>query len=197
MVEKRVGEEVGIEAITMALRKSDSFFQKNSPSLFECFSEVRIVLRTGLVLMRFSRTDELHKKLIEFQKKIDWTSGEQVWLIQQSDEISVIVPLRREEELVSLAGKEAILSKYHDAALVTLLFQEKFLDTVGVIACIGNQFSDVGVSIIEMFSSHAKVSVLFDESKSPLVYEKLSKAIKTSGEIANLKGQGQPVSILL
>jgi len=187
MVEKRVGGEVGVEAITMALRKASAAPHANPMGVFLAFKDAKVVLRTGLVLMRFSRSEELNKKLIEFQKKTDWSRGEQFWLIQQSDEISAIVPAKYGKDLEELAAQGQCLSKYSHAALVMLLFPEKYLDTVGVIEFIGRQFADVGAGIIEIFSSHAKIGLLIDEKQAPAVYEKLSKAIKTSGEVADLK----------
>ena len=77
MVEKRVGGEVGVEAITMALRKASAAPHANPMGVFLAFKDAKVVLRTGLVLMRFSRSEELNKKLIEFQKKTDWSRGEQ------------------------------------------------------------------------------------------------------------------------
>ena len=187
MVEKRVGSKVGIEAITMALRKASSVPRADFLGVFEAMKDAKIVLQPGLVLMRFSRTDELNKKLVEFRKKIDWAGGEQMWLIEQSEEISAIAPVKHERELVALAPKGEVLSKYSGMALATLFFHEKHLDTVGVIEFIGRQFADAGVSISEIFSSHAKIGLLFDEKRAPAVYEKLSNAIKTSGEMADLK----------
>ena len=62
MVEKRVGGEVGVEAITMALRKASAAPHANPMGVFLAFKDAKVVLRTGLVLMRFSRSEELNKK---------------------------------------------------------------------------------------------------------------------------------------
>ncbi|HIH19914.1 TPA: hypothetical protein HA244_01460 [Candidatus Micrarchaeota archaeon] len=187
-VERKTGEEVGLEAIIMTLRKkSAEFGSKRRLDVFEAFKNAQVFLTTGMSLVRIAKTPETRKKLLEFQEKAYAMPGEQMFFIQQNEEISAIAPSKRIGELLSELGGQHVLSKSPKLALVTLIFSEKHLDAVGCIEQVGRQFADLNVSIAEIFSSHAKISAAFDETQAARVYEKFSKAIASSGEIAEMQ----------
>ncbi|MFH1056621.1 MAG: hypothetical protein V1717_02385 [Candidatus Micrarchaeota archaeon] len=189
LVEERVGEHVGLDAIVMALKKHSPSLSSQPFNIFGVFKEARLLLRTGVCLIHFERTEELHKKLVEFQRNIDWAAGEKLYLLQRSEEISIVALSKYEGGLLSLAAPGQVLKKYSNLAVVTVQFPEEYFDTYGVFEYLANQFTDVGVSIKEVFSSHDKVSLVFDEDKASLVYEKLSKAVEASRQLSELQGK--------
>lgn len=182
-VEKRVSGGAGEDAIILAVKKYGDSLAKNEPfPVFKTLAGTRFFLRTGMSLIHFGRTDVLHKKLIDFQQRIDWASGEKMYLLQRSEEISVVALSKYEQDLVSLAPAQ-VLQKYSLLALVTMHFPSDQFDTYGVLEYIARQFGDLGVSVKEVFSSHDKLSLLFDEKNASAVYAKLSNSVKTSREM--------------
>lgn len=186
MVESRVGEEVSLDAIVMALKKNSEILHSEPFHVFETLVKTKFFLRTGISLLHFHRTEELYQKLIEFQHHIDWSSGEKMYLLQRSDELSVIALSKYESELLALSGKSNLIKKYSGMALVTLQFPEEYFDSSGILEYLSRQFSDLGVSITEIFTSHDKLSIVFEEDKASAVYEKLTNTVKTSREILDL-----------
>ena len=188
IVDEKIGGEAGLEAITMALRKKAlDFSAMEMPEVFEALRNAQVFLITGMSLARISRNEDNQKKLMEFQQKTPWDSGEQFSIIQQNEEISIIAPAKRLEDISAAIGGQNILSSSKDLAVATLIFPEKYLECIGCIELIGKQFSDLNVSIAEIFSSHAKISVAFNEAHAAKVYEKLSKVIKASASAAEMK----------
>jgi len=182
-VEKRVAGGAGEDAIILAVKKYGETLAKKEPfHVFKTLAGTKLFLRTSMSLIHFGRTDVLHKKLIDFQQRIDWASGEKMYLLQRSEEISVVSMSKYEQDLVSLAPSQ-VLQKYSMLALVTLHFPSEQFDSYGVLEHISRQFSDLGVSVKEVFSSHDKLSLLFDEKNASAVYAKLSKVISTSREM--------------
>ncbi|MEM4254764.1 MAG: hypothetical protein QXR53_00345 [Candidatus Norongarragalinales archaeon] len=188
-VEAKVGGEAGQDAIVLAVKKYRESLPKDAFHVFKILAQTKIFLRTGMSLIHFSRTYALHKKLIDFQHNIDWASGEKMYLLQRSEEISVVALSKYERDLLAL-GKGQVLKDYSNLALVTVHLPKEQFDSFGVLEYLARQFSDLGVSIKEVFSSHDKVSFLFEGSKASQVYEKLSNAVKASREFVAEKAKG-------
>jgi len=183
-VETRVGAGVGPDAIILAIKKYQESLPKEAFRVFKILSEMKFFLRTGMTLIHFRRNDVLYQKLVDFQHKIDWAAGEKMYVLERSEELSVVVLSKYEKDLVALQPN-AVIQHYSRLALVTVLFPDEHFDSYGLLEYIARQFSDLGVSVKEVFSSHDKLSFLFEERKASLAYEKLSNAVKTAKEVVD------------
>lgn len=194
-VEKRMkGESVGLDAIIMAIRRNADVLEREAPAdsadLYEILSECKLVLRTGMVNVHFDRSEELFAKLVKLEERIDWASGEKMYVLQRTDELSVISMSKYLPDLLELVpdGKQ-VLEKQENLALLTVSFPLAALYTPGFIEFLSHQFSALGVSILGVFSSYSKISFLFDEAEAASVYEKLTTSLKHSKEFAEQNGK--------
>lgn len=194
-VEKRMkGESVGLDAIIMAIRRNADVLERAKPEaadLYDLLSECKLVLRTGMVDVHFNRSEELFSRLVKLEERIDWASGEKMYVLQRTDELSVISMSKYLPDLLELVKGDGtqLLEKQENLALLTVSFPLAALYTSGFMEFISHQFSALGVSVIGVFSSYSKISFLFDESEAASVYEKLTTSIKQSREFARAAGK--------
>ncbi len=191
LVEKRVGEEVGPDAIILAIKKYRESLPEVPFHVFAILAEAKLFLRTGISLIHFERSDALYQRLVDFQHNIDWAAGEKMYLLERSEELSVVVLSKYEKDLLALAKSEKVLKKFSNLALVTMILPPSHIESYGILEYIARQFSDLGVSVKELFTSYEKFSLVFDEKNSSEVYEKLSNAVKFSREVVAGHSKGK------
>ena len=188
MVADKVGFDVGQDAIVIALRKVASEQSFPGSAVFDFLKGGKLVLRTGLSALYFRRSEELYRKLIDFQQNIDWSAGEKMYILQRSEELSVVVISRHADEVVSFSSPVELLARRDNLAMLTVSPSTGGLEAFGVVEFLARQFTDCGVSIVEVFSSLTKISFIFPEEKASEVYERVSNAIETSGKVTEKKG---------
>jgi len=185
-VEKKLGETVSLDAIAIALKKAAGELKYSPPQAFEIVKNAKLTLRTGLSVLHFERSEESARKILDFQQRIDWAAGEKMYVLQRSEEMTVVVLSKYAVELAGLVGRNALLARKDNLALLTVSYPSAGLDVFGILEFLARQFTECGVSVIEVFSSFTKISFLFDEEKASLIYEKMSDAVESSEKLSLL-----------
>ncbi|NUN11625.1 hypothetical protein HUU53_03185 [Candidatus Micrarchaeota archaeon] len=182
IVSQKLGEEVSLDAIIMAIRRNATNFwpKRQKQEVFSVFSQTKLELRTGLVLIHLKRTPENYEKLAHLEKKLNWGEGGKMYVIQRSEELSIVALASIEKELIEGVGRDCVLFTRENLALITLTLPSQNTEVAGVLETISHSFSLLGVSILLYFTSFQKSSFLFDETKASAVYEKFSRLISES-----------------
>jgi len=188
-IDKRMNEDVGLDAIIMAIRRNEDLLMKaptTEENLYKILHECKLVLRTGMANVHFARTDELFRKLAKLEEKIDWAAGEKMYVLQRTDELSVIIMSKYLPDVLALAegDKGKIVCTKENLALLTVTSPPEGFDVPGLFEFLTDEFYVLGINLYAVFSSYSKLSFLFDEAQAAAIYERLATSIKKSSEFA-------------
>ncbi|MBI5228898.1 ACT domain-containing protein [Candidatus Micrarchaeota archaeon] len=181
-VEKKMkGSSIGIDAITIAIRRyAEAVSKAEAPNnVLDVIKGSRLTFGTDLSMVHLKRTPELYLKLIELSKTVNWYAGERMYIIQRTDDMSVVVTPRFMQLLRTLVSSpQEILGEREDLAIITAYTPPKSLETPGVIAYFANLLAETGVNILLTFSTFYTISFVIEAEDAGRAYEKLSIAIK-------------------
>lgn len=189
LVIERIGtDDVSLDAIIMGIRRNADRFSKEKVNPLKYISECQVDIRSGMVWVNFKRTEEFFRKIVELEKSIDYVAGEKMYIIQRTDEISVISMARFLPALKALAkdDESLIIDCRENLALATIQVPKGMVYEYGLLGFFARQFEYLGVSIFSVFSSFTKLSFLFEENDAPSMYERLNNAIKYAGDASKI-----------
>ncbi|NYZ77876.1 hypothetical protein H0N96_00550 [Candidatus Micrarchaeota archaeon] len=191
LVEQKTGEEAGLDAIIMAIRRNIELLgkQDETKGVYSLLGECTLSLRTGMVCIHFKRTNELYKKVVEFEHNVNWLSGERIYVNQRTDEISVMTLSRFLPKFLEMIQDDPsqLLGKQESLAMLTIRFPSSVLYTHGFLHLLTSQFETLGINITAVFSSYSRLSFVCDEADAPAVYDRIAKVIRDSKKMEEMK----------
>ena len=191
LVEQKTGEEAGLDAIIMAIRRNIELLVKQGESkdVYSLLGECTLSLRTGMVCVHFKRSNELYQKVVEFEHTINWLSGERIYVNQRTDEISIMTLSRFIPKLLEMIKNDPsqLLAKQESMAMLTIRFPPSVLDTHGFLHLLTSQFEALGININAVFSSYSRLSFVCNEADAPAVYDRIAKLIRDSKKMVEMK----------
>jgi len=189
LVEQKTGGEAGLDAIIMAIRRNTEFLVKEDYSVYSLLGECTLSLRTGMDCIHFKRSNELYQKVAEFERTINWLSGERIYVNQRTDEISIITLSRFLPKLLELIKDDSsqLLGKQEGMAMLTIRFPPRGIETRGFLHLLTSQFEALGINITAVFSSYSRLSFVCNEADAPAVYERIAKLIRDSKKMVEMK----------
>ena len=173
-------KDVSDDAIIMAARRYAKSYldDRQARNLMDAVCTCNILTREGMVNVNYTRSEETVRKLAELQnKKVKWDIGEKMYVIERSEEISVIASKRFLNELLKIAPKKEIIETIEDLTLFSVKYAHKVLETPGVFTFFLDQFGSANVNILGVFSTHSIISFVIKEREAARIYERLNKAI--------------------
>ncbi len=190
VVEEKTGGRTSLDALIMAIRRHVLSRKKTEkPDIYKMMCKSSVELMTDMFWINYKRSDELYKKLLECEEKINWQAGEKMYIVQRSNEISVISVSKYVNKLSNLADESQIIEKQLDTALITVELPPASHYTNGLWVFFANQFDEISVNVLSIFSSYTKISFLIDEKDAARAYHKLSSVIKESPCFGKMSGK--------
>jgi len=175
-VDKRIGGKAGLDAIIAALRRAaPKFSVGESLELRALLAECDLRLRNDMVCVHYKRSPELFSKLISLEREVNWEGAERMYVIQRTEEISVIATRKFYRQLLELGGRkgELILDSMEHLALLTVIYPREGIDAIGFLSLLASQFATAGVTILLHFASFSHLSFLIHEKDAPAMFERL------------------------
>ena len=191
LVEERLGGQVELETIVMAIRRNAHVFARESTlSVFQVMKDSKVELETGLAFIKLKRKPGVYEQVMDFVKNLSSKEAENSYVVQRVDEVSIILPEHALEELERLPAvkkdKSVFVEKRTDLAIITVNLPVVSLDVPGIYSVLLAQISDLGVSLLTIVSSFTRISVVCKEEDAPLAYNKISKFIIESKKMAKI-----------
>lgn len=181
LVEEKLGSTVSMDAIIIAIRRYANTLRESrgDTDLINVLSLCSLIVRTGMVNVHFKRNASLFGKLTALYSKVNWVAGERMYIIQRSDEVSVIANSKFMpffNELIS-QEPETLINLRPNLALVTVNFPPVALDFPGLFSFMMSQLADGRVNVNSIFSTYSGVTFTVAESDAARAYERLNNAI--------------------
>jgi len=105
--------------------------------------------------------------------------GEKMYILQRTDEITIVANAIHSKEILLCAPKGDLLSKHEGRAVITIIYDPKVEDeTFGGLHYLSGIFSSTGVTVHVVFSTYSANSFVIKEKDLPLVYKTLSDSLK-------------------
>lgn len=179
-VEEKVGKAVSDGAIIASVHRYviSHNGRAHNPKLLRFLKSFRMRIRTGLVEINLKRTTKTAEHLALLAEKIKWQNDEKFYLLQRTDELTVIVDAGHQAEVLACAPKKDLLSKHEGRAVITVYFDPDAAEAYGGLHFLTGIFADLGVSIHVVFSTYSADSFVIKEKDVPIVYRRLSEALK-------------------
>ncbi|VVB68064.1 Uncharacterised protein [Candidatus Norongarragalina meridionalis] len=182
MVAERMKEDVGLDAIIIAIRRyvHTGAFDMDEKNIYRIVKDLKPILRTDMCYITFHRSDEIYRALIELERSVDRIAGEKMYINQRSDEISVVAMSRFLPKLLEITkgDNKKIKHKAEGLALLTLLEPPEGVYVPGVTAFVSGQLASIGVNMVCDFTSYSYLSFLIDERDAAAAYDKINSSIQ-------------------
>ncbi|MEM0475509.1 MAG: hypothetical protein QW343_01820 [Candidatus Norongarragalinales archaeon] len=191
IVEEKIGDDVELETIIMAIRRNASVFTREpAPTVFDVLKDSKVELCTGVAYVKVKRKPGVYEQLVDLAKTVNAEEMENVYVIQRTDEISIVLPEHAftKVELLPAIKKDRsiIIAKRSGLALITVTEPPIAPDVPGVYAMLTSLLSDSGISTLTMLGSFSRVSFLLKDEDAPTAYDKINKLIRESKKLAAL-----------
>lgn len=191
LVKQRLGiEDVSEDAIIMAIRRyvEKALVKDYSDKTLEELCKCSLLLREQMVNIHLVRSEKLYHKLLDFEaKKVDWGKGEKMYIIQRTEEISVIASRKFTDDLVKLAGKKDILMLIENLTLLSVTYDIGGIETPGIFRFFLDRLEDI--NIFGIFSTYSMVSLLISEAEAAKAYDRINRGLLQLRNQSKLKFQ--------
>lgn len=176
--EKLENKDVSDDAIVMASRRfvEQAFDFRESKQVEEALAHSSLLVRERMVNVYYTRSSQLYQKLADFAaSKVRWEMGEKMYIIQRTEEISVIANRKFLSDLLRLAPEKNIIAFIERLTLLTVVHDEDTLYLPGVFLFLIQKVE--GINIVALFSTYRMFSMLFSEEDAPKAYERLNREL--------------------
>ncbi len=181
LVEEKLGSTVSMDAIIIATRRYANNLRESrgDTDLVNVLSLCSLIVRTGMVNLHFKRNPALFAKLVAFYAKINWVSGERMYVIQRADELSIIANSSFMPFFNEIISKDPsqLINLRPNLALVTVNFPPVALDFPGLFAFMTSQLADGRVNLNSVFSTYSGITFTVAEGDAARAYERLNNSI--------------------
>ncbi|HKK66198.1 MAG TPA: hypothetical protein VJ967_10120 [Clostridia bacterium] len=178
IIEQSLNKEVKESAIVMALRRYADDVQRKSPSIRENQLSCEIVMKTNICDFNMRKTENLLPRLKELYEIVNLGRGDFLNVTIGSDEISIAVSDKYEQEVRDFLGEQEDLEFRNGLVSLTLIFSGDFLHTPGVVFQALRKLAWENINVYEIISTMTELTVVIERDASTRGYEALQEFIE-------------------
>lgn len=178
IVEQTLNKEVKESAIVMALRRYADDVQRKAPSIRENRLSCEIVMKTNICDFNMRKTENLLPRLKELYGIVNLGRGDFLNVTIGSDEISIAVSDKYEQEVRDFLGDQENLDFRDGLVSLTLIFSGDFLHTPGVVFQALRKLAWENINVYEIISTMTELTVVIERNDSTRGYEALQEFIE-------------------
>ena len=177
-VERRMGKQVSVESVSVAIQRYH--FKGNrgeDKNLADSISKTKLILKNDIANIAFLKNSNLIKRIDEFSESIAWEFGETFFMVQSSQEISVVLEHERIDEFLAFTKQYKPLSVVEDVTIINCKYHEHTLNVPGYLYSLLRAITMEKLNIIDIFSTFTEFIFLFKKRDALKAYESLEKLI--------------------
>lgn len=182
-VASKLGVTPSLDAITAAIRRNCEVLKNQSKaSNFEALKSSKLILRTDMTM--FLVTDWVDHGVMDeicpLFFKVDFKAGEKFYVLTRSNELMLICSSKMAKELINSQNlQERIKFTEKNLSIVTINTRAEAYDVPGILDFYTEKFQQVGVNILETFSTRGKISFLIRQKDAAAAYENIVKSLES------------------
>lgn len=177
-VERRAKKEVSIESVSVAIQRYH--FKGSvgeSKMLNDAISKTKLMLKNDITNVAYLKNYELIKKIDSFKEVIRWEHGETFFMVQSSQELSVVLEQDRLGGYLKHVSDYAPLNIMENLTMIDCKYPENILDIPGYLYSLLRAITMEKLNIIDIFSTFTEFVFLFEKEDAIKAYGILEKLI--------------------
>jgi hypothetical protein len=182
-VERRMEKEVSIESISVAIQRYH--FKEalgESDILDKAISKTRLVLKNDIAIVAYLKNYDLIKTIESINELVRWEHGETFFMVQSSQEISVVLERDRLNDFRRLTSSFRPLNMMEDVTIIDCKYPENIVNIPGFLYTLLRAITLEKLNIIDIFSTFTEFVFLFEKEDAIKAYSTLEKLIKSARE---------------
>ncbi len=180
IIEQELGVKVSDDSLIMAVRRYCISKQKNNTEtdVSTILADASIIVRTGMILYNTKRSEEVYHKIIK-EIKVNWSTGERRYIIQRSDEMTIITNSKFTERIKKIIDEEpgTLVTNYKDLSLITITFPEGAIENPEVLSIISALLAENKINIKSVFCTYSGISFLIMDNQAAKAYAILHEIV--------------------
>lgn len=167
---------VAIQRYQDEIKGENSTFQE---FIKRTFSKCEVIIKNKIITLTYERTKKVVSRVNEVSKEIRWDSGDILFCIQGSGEITIIVDQKNEPKFEKI--KSELIEKKENLAALSLREPDGEIyskEVVGFLSFICNTLSNNNINIYEAATTYKQLIFIIHENDVPKAYETLKKLIE-------------------
>lgn len=184
IIEKKVGKKIKQEAIVMSIiRYAQSISGNDWPKLLaKIFAKSTVTLKTDMMYITIPKTISNLKVLESFYSKIDWGAGENYFIVQGLNKISVVLDKHKYEDLTNSLNKDDIGIQYPLTSIL-MIHSPPEAAGPGFIYYMSRDIAKAGISI-EMHTMTEDTIILVDDKDASKLFDIIRNQINFCRDLA-------------
>jgi len=180
-VKRRVGKDVSLESISVAIQRYH--FKESvgeSKVLDEAIAKTRLVLKNDIAIVAYLKNYDLIKTIESINELIKWEHGETFFMVQSSQEISVVLERERLEDFLRLTSSFRPLNLLDNVTIIDCKYPENIVNVHGFLYTLLRAITLEKLNIIDIFSTFTEFVFLFKKKDAIKAYDTLERLINSA-----------------
>ncbi|HPR42608.1 MAG TPA: hypothetical protein PK718_08715 [Candidatus Methanofastidiosa archaeon] len=180
-VERRLGKDVSIESISVAIQRYH--FKEmvgESELLDEAISKTRLVLKNDIAIVAYLKNYDLMKTIESVNELVRWEQGETFFMVQSSQELSVVLERDRLQDFRRLTSSFRPINMMEDVTIIDCKYPENIVDIPGYLYTLLRAITLEKLNIIDIFSTFTEFVFLFEKKDAIKAYGTLERLINNA-----------------
>ena len=170
-IEKELGKEVKLLAISMALRRFSG--EKNKVILPEIDPQTDLTTKSNMIEYIYFKSTALLPKINKLSNRVDMQKGDFLSINQGTTKVAVLCNARYESYIDRLLGKESVASKIKNLGILFMSIPSKYRKYQGFFFLLTRELSFNNISIMSIFNIDTEVVFVFNEKDTSRAHQVL------------------------
>jgi len=180
-VERKMGKDVSLESISVAIQRYHFRGSVGESELLnEAISKTRLMLKNDIAIVAYLKNYDLIKTIETVNELIKWEHGETFFMVQSSQEVSVVLERDRLNDFLHLTSSFRPLNLLEDVTIIDCKYPENIVDIPGFLYTLLRAITLEKLNIIDIFSTFTEFVFLFGKEDAIEAYGTLERLIKSA-----------------
>ncbi|MBI2546582.1 hypothetical protein HYV81_05370 [Candidatus Woesearchaeota archaeon] len=177
-IAEKLGKEVHVPAIIMALRRHAEKLQGQSKEQQKFSFNAEIIMKSNLVDVGVLKTHSFFTRLEDIYDLADFEKGDTLNIIQGNYEISIVINAKYKEKLLDILKDERIHVTEENLSSVSINFSKDYVDTPGVLFSFTRVLAWNNINVVEIVSTSKELTFIIPKKDTALAFEVLQELIE-------------------
>jgi outer membrane usher protein FimD/PapC len=177
-IAEKLGKDVQIPAVVMALRRHAEKLQEQSKAQKKFSFNAEIIMKSNLVDVGVLKTHSFFTRLEEIYDLADFEKGDTLNIIQGNYEISIVINAKYKDKLLDILKDERIHVTEENLSSVSVNFSRDYVDTPGVLFSFTRVLAWNNINVVEIISTSKELTFIIPKKDTALAFEVLQELIE-------------------
>ncbi|MBN1785704.1 MAG: hypothetical protein JW825_01780 [Candidatus Methanofastidiosa archaeon] len=180
-VERRTGKDVSLESISVAIQRyhfKESVGDEERLNL--AISRTKLVLKNDIAIVAYLKNYDLIKTIESVNELIRWEHGETFFMVQSSQELSVVLERDRLKDFLKHTSSFRPLTLMENVTIIDCKYPENIVNIPGYLYSLLRSITLAKLNIIDIFSTFTEFVFLFEKEDAIKAYGTLERLIMDS-----------------